>query len=54
MRGMPSASTITSRPYLAVCPALVVEAETAGAAMEGDGIPVVDLSPPCDHGACGL
>jgi len=51
---MPSASNVTSLPCLAGCPALVVEAETAGAAMEGDGIPVVDMSSPCDHGACGL
>ena len=34
--------------------ALVVEAEAAAAAMEGDGIPVMDLSSPCDHGSCGL
>jgi hypothetical protein len=32
-----------------VCPALVVEAAAATPAMEGDGIPVVDLSSLCDH-----
>jgi hypothetical protein len=31
MHGMPSASTVTSRPCLVVCLALVVEAETATA-----------------------
>ncbi|XP_021320648.1 uncharacterized protein LOC110437012 isoform X2 [Sorghum bicolor] len=49
MHGMPSASTVTSRPYLVVYLALVVEAETVAAATEDDGIPMVDLLSLCDH-----